>query len=240
MPNMRTRNHAFTIIELIVVISIIVVLLGISLPAMYRSKKSAKSIRCVSNLKQIGLAFQTYQQDYHEEFFNYSYTFDQSWIALFDSYLSWEEIRFCPEATTPNQNCKWGTADLAWNGEFDLPAVSTQHDIKNHFVGSYGFNGWLYRNRSFGTRNNQIVLRFKVPLFFDCAWANAWPDHTDPPPIDLNATDTDNNTARVALDRHVIAINIATLDGSVKTVKLDKLWKLRWNADSKYIKMPLP
>ena len=53
-------RKGFTLIELLVVIAIIGILMGITMPALYKVKQKANSIKCVSNLHQISLAFQGY------------------------------------------------------------------------------------------------------------------------------------------------------------------------------------
>src|ERR1017187_156858 len=60
----RKSCRAFTLIELLVVIAIIAIIAALLLPALARAKQKGQRAVCLSNLKQIGLAFTMYLNDH--------------------------------------------------------------------------------------------------------------------------------------------------------------------------------
>ena len=64
----RWNRRGFTLIELLVVIAIIAILAAILFPVFAKARESARRTVCISNVKQIGLAWMMYVQDYDELF----------------------------------------------------------------------------------------------------------------------------------------------------------------------------
>jgi prepilin-type N-terminal cleavage/methylation domain-containing protein/prepilin-type processing-associated H-X9-DG protein len=79
------RTNAFTLIELLVVIAIIAVLMAILLPALHRAKEQGQRATCLSNVKQLTLAWILYAQDNEDRIVNastfFSRTGEPAWIG---------------------------------------------------------------------------------------------------------------------------------------------------------------
>ena len=92
-------RRGFTLIELLVVIAIIAILAAILFPVFGRAREKARQTSCLSNLKQLGLAFMQYAQDYDECFpllrtYTASGTFYYPW-TLEPYHRNWQ-VWYCP------------------------------------------------------------------------------------------------------------------------------------------------
>jgi len=200
--NFRRQRKGFTLIELLVVIAIIALLMAILMPALQRVKKQARTVACLSNLKQWGLIFSMYTSD-NNGYLHAGYNVESGRQDITD-YKAWFvnnkvgsygiNARVCnppPNATSP-----WYGAPLEYN--------------------------W---------RTPNIKEASYVPLFLDASRHDGWPLPIDEPPEYRGQRDygVGNNMRRFCVDRHDGFVNCLFLDWTVKKVGLKELWELKWH-----------
>jgi prepilin-type N-terminal cleavage/methylation domain-containing protein len=251
-------QEAFTLVELLVVISIIAILLSVLVPVMGKAKKQAKTIICQSNLKQWGLLYTMYCGDNNGYFFsgqvNCSYAggadgadYGRYWRKSMKSSSNNPKMWLCPETLKPQFNgdmpVKGSTSDIAWKYRGD----------NGDDVGSYGLNGWVLNPTTdvtdatggiFGRtpvsdswRTCQNKDASNIPVFADMWFTDAWPKDADPPSlIEKCPGDPEtfkqvppNEMQRVCVNRHNGYVGTVFMDWSARKVGLKELWTLKWN-----------
>jgi prepilin-type N-terminal cleavage/methylation domain-containing protein/prepilin-type processing-associated H-X9-DG protein len=106
----RRGAKAFTLIELLVVIAIIAILAAILFPVFAKAREKARQITCASNLKQLGIAFLQYSEDYDEAmpcgtatgngFTNGSPGLYEGWAGQIYTYAKSTAVYTCPDDST--------------------------------------------------------------------------------------------------------------------------------------------
>lgn len=233
-------KKAFTLMELLVVISIIALLMSIMMPALSKVKDIARETVCKSNLRQMGLGMALYTQDYDDK--TMDLTSSDYWFHKIAPYLAGTskevsagysvadvQVGYCPVASKfdPGKNGAYGTSRSAWQfigGE-----------------GSYGLNLWYSRLGVGADQNfaeNKFYLRTDrarepVPVFADSIFVGSWPDGQDIVPDDLDAPDAFHQVgyfmSRFCIDRHNMAVNLVFSNNAVEKVELRHLWSYKWN-----------
>ena len=238
------KKSGFTLIELLVVIAIIALLMGILMPALNRVKKQAKAVACQSRLREWGLIFKFYTDDYDAHFnpgwANNSET--DLWMNSFRPYYkdNWD-LLLCPTAVVPaKDDSDLGTYKAAWR-DTDLPGGG-----EYRYVFSYSINSWtndMHNDRDstrpvewFWKTITDIRGANQVPLFGDSTWHDAWPQEDDVPvsrPDDfgIGSPGTTNEMDHFCIDRHDGTTNFLFADLSTRPVGLKGLWTLKWHRE---------
>ena len=143
----RDPRPGFTLIEMLVVIAIIVVLAGLALPAIMKARESSRTVGCLSNLRQLGIAINGYRDangyypPYRVEDPGYVNKFGvvrPRWQWLMSDFTG-------RPAQNPDVILAVGTSDTTYtnvpldNEVFVCPSLATSDggSIRN---GSYGYN----------------------------------------------------------------------------------------------------
>jgi prepilin-type N-terminal cleavage/methylation domain-containing protein len=238
------KKNAFTLIELLVVIAIIAMLLAVLVPGLGRAKEYAKNIVCRTNCRSFALATHLYADENDQKFFAY---LSGLYINQLSPYIGdVDKVRFCPSTVIHREDPTtgyWGSSREAWRWVAGTPEPEN---------GSYGLSGWCYSypDSAYGgfvgaaERTDypwpiygNITMPSLVPVFFDCAWVDAWPKHTDTIPVTLDLDDppggsdnpVNNHIQRLMLRRHFGICNMAFADTHTEPIELKNLWNLKWS-----------
>ena len=97
----QTTRHGFTLIELLVVVAIVAIIAAILFPVFSKVQEKARQANCLSNEKQIGLAFDQYYEDYDEVFPGRNipaYPTRPNWAYAIYPYIKSKGVYLCPDA----------------------------------------------------------------------------------------------------------------------------------------------
>jgi len=93
----RHARPAFSLIELLVVISIIALLIGLLLPALGAARATARNLQCAVNLRTMGLVSNMYADDEKGFFPVRAVGSNPRWPSLLEGYYSDDDVLICPD-----------------------------------------------------------------------------------------------------------------------------------------------
>ena len=172
------ERRGFTLIELLVVIAIIAILAAILFPVFAKAREKARQASCQSNLKQIGIAFKMYVQDYDEKWpvaaplaccsdgklgsKGQDFGFD-GWVSnALIPYTKNQQIYICPSL---NNN---GFPDPYSNGGTDTKNGSQQFSYVFNYVSDYGV-----KESTFTDVSNAIIMADSTTAWWDCRYESS-------------------------------------------------------------------
>jgi prepilin-type N-terminal cleavage/methylation domain-containing protein/prepilin-type processing-associated H-X9-DG protein len=177
-PSTR-RELGFTLIELLIVIAIIAILAAILFPVFARARENARRSACQSNLKQLGLAWMQYAQDYDEKTVPMGGAFNSGsplsvtsgfgihWPTAIDPYLKNRDILQDPSARALVKNSYstnlYTMISFGTVGTFDYSTYcATNYPCKAATGSGYG-SGAVDGGRNLATFENAAL----TPLHMD-------------------------------------------------------------------------
>ena len=101
------RRHAFTLVELLVVIAIIAILIAILMPVLAKAREHANRVKCAANLHSIGQGLTAYTQTsgYYPGYWLGTFTEAAIWPVRLRPYLGGDQqVFYCP---SQDERCRW-------------------------------------------------------------------------------------------------------------------------------------
>lgn len=215
------KRHAFTLIELLVVIAIIAILAAILFPVFAQAREKARATSCLSNLKQGGLAYTMYTQDYDEITPLQKANGPCSdcalasgsdyWYFLLQPYVKNWSLFLCPDRTTTTTN---KSNPAAVNGR--LLGYGYNDGLISD--SGYGLTGTQFTDPSTGksVRPGRPIAAITTPA--DCV---AFGDTYDNPGYSVALDNVFAGTGgplSTASIRHMSHLNYCFVDGHAKTI----------------------
>lgn len=142
---MRARASGFTLVELLIVVAIISLLLAIMMPSLAHARSQARSVKCRSNLRQLGIALTMYAGDYRGRTMPLAYT-DSDTVRDGGPLYWWGGNNGTSINHTRGFTWPYLSSDLKKDGVYECPEQPwgsyRPQANENSITSTYGYNGY--------------------------------------------------------------------------------------------------
>ncbi len=218
----KIYKAGFSLIELLMVISVISLLTGVMIPALAKARRIGKGVVCQSNMRQLSLAANLYAHDF-DDFYPIAYTSDVTTSTATDA--QWDFTRITDLATGETRL----ESGILWQGEaiatkiYQCPVFKDESGSPDPYTGynyntsyiGHGIMEWIKKP----ARRKDVGNPSRCALFGDGEQANGpnkfmrspFPDMSDP---------FSSRAAGAQGFRHGGKTNVAWCDGHVSSQKV--------------------